>query len=230
LSVIHIEKFIKMKLLISSNMKRINYIQKARKVGDTTHYLIGTNAERVEAVVSPNGSCLKIAGQPLDKDLAGIILDELQTTEDPKLLDRANEILSALGRPQIAIVTPAIPLTAADSLYTRVRHYTTPSRAERIAKERILGGPNAPRKLDQGKVFLEPADWKVLSQQEFVDRYAITDRDLGKAYVEFLVQRDKILKQTNPRNGLQECYILADQTINAERAYRIPSEVKVFKR
>ena len=114
--------------------------------------------------------------------------------------------------------------------YLRVRHYTTSSRADKINKVKVMGWEGSPRPLDQGKVFVELASNKILSQQEFIERHVINNPHLGESYVEFLVPENDIKAQTNPKNGLKEYYLDANSIHGKNPSYKIYSNVKVTKR
>ncbi|MFH1500547.1 MAG: DUF308 domain-containing protein [archaeon] len=125
---------------------------------------------------------------------------------------------------------PPIPLDYVGKEYVLVRHYTTRSRADRIEKEGKLGGEGSPKNLDQGRIFLEPASSPVLSQQEFVEKYALSNSHLGEAYVEFLVPADMLEDQINPRHGKKEHYIKATESEKGVPVYRIRSETKKVRK
>lgn len=123
-----------------------------------------------------------------------------------------------------------IPLDVNIPGYVRLRHYTSSSRADRIASSRKFGGESSPRPLDQGNVFVTLASSPVLSQQDFVKKYVITNNHLGEAYVEFIVPESDLGFQTNSRNGEKEYYVKANGVENQKRVYRVLSDVEVVKR
>ena len=45
-----------------------------------TYMKILLNQDKVEAIITPTGSCLKIDGAPLDKDLTELVLEEIEET------------------------------------------------------------------------------------------------------------------------------------------------------
>ncbi len=125
-----------------------------------------------------------------------------------------------------------IELDKVDSDHMIVRHYTNPSRAQKILHTSKFGGATAPRDMDQGKVFIELGSSRILSPQEFLKRYAIppTKKDLGKAYIEFAVPKKDVGSQINPRNGEKEYFLNATHTEHGKKVYEINSEIKVVKR
>lgn len=167
-----------------------------------------------------------------DKELTDVIIDMLRESVDrnPEQIGRANEIFEAFGYDRLAIPTAGSVEDLAAKGYVKVRHYTSSSRAERIAQTKKFGGDAAPRPMDQGKVFVELASDKVLSPQEFIKRYAITNRDLGRAYVEFWVKPEDLSNQTCARNGLKEYIVSAKDVEDGKPVYRLEGDVEVYKR
>jgi len=112
----------------------------------------------------------------------------------------------------------------------KVRHYTTPSRARRIASSRRFGGEQAPRQLGQAKVYVEPARSRVLSPADFRRRYAITGKQTGRAYVEFEVPEDELESEKNPRTGKTEYFLRCKGVEEGVCVYPIESDVDIKTR
>jgi len=210
------------------------YIENKGQIGDSKKYTIQLDdGLRLDALVSKESAVIKENGQVLDSsDLIQLVAEELKETvlrtKDRRLTDRANEILGSLGYDPVQVVEEKVPLDSADQAYVRVRHYIGPAKAEDIAQRGQFGGEG--HTLDQGKVFLEPASWKILSPQEFQDRYAITHGNHGTAFIEFLVPRSELESQINDRNGKEEYFVRANSVENDQATYKIASEVKIFRR
>lgn len=169
----------------------------------------------------------------LEPELEDLILTEL--TQVPKnivpqnfdLIDRIKRIRNNISEP----VTQKLSLTeTAPGSYMRLRHYTTPTRAENIQKVGYFGGPTCPvAKLDAGRVFVELATDKVLTKEEFAKKYGISNFNTGNAYIEFLALADDLETKENNRTHKEE-YVLVPQwdKINNQCIYYIESEVEVF--
>ena len=118
----------------------------------------------------------------------------------------------------IALVVVGVILSTTATLEDRmvlVRHYTTNSRAKRIAEEKRLGDEQY--RLDQGKVFVEKASGKKpLSAADFRKKYAITNGKKGSGYVEFNVPRGELGSKINPRTGRTEYFISGSYEIDGD--------------
>jgi len=207
------------------------YIIDLGRQGDTKRYEfdLAPNPDRVIALVSKNGACLKIGATVLDRELTDLVLQELRENVKPGQASRANEILQAFQKAPIYIERKLIPFDSNDTAYARVRHYTTQSRARKIAEDGQFGGPNAPRPLDQGKVFVEKADGPLLSQQDFANRYAITDKDLGAGCIEFLAPESDLETQICQRNSKLEYFLRAKEMKDGNLIYKVISEIQVVR-
>ncbi|MBI2107007.1 hypothetical protein HYT57_03405 [Candidatus Woesearchaeota archaeon] len=79
-------------------MTLVNY---CGKVGDTKRYLIQLGPDRVEALISDNGSCLKVSGEVADRELTELIAQEMRDLvlrqQNGELVTRVNEILEGIG-------------------------------------------------------------------------------------------------------------------------------------
>lgn len=108
----------------------------------------------------------------------------------------------------------------------KIRHYTTKSRASKIAKDYKFGGKDSVKPLVQGKIFVELAKDPVLSQQDFIKKYAITNKNIGETYIELLVSKEDISSETSSRTGDKEYFIKANDIERNKRVYNILSEIK----
>jgi hypothetical protein len=207
------------------------YIEYHGNSGETDIFAFNLGPDRLEALVSDTGVCLRIDGEVLETPLAEIVLEELARNvkkEPPEVVKKANRILTKLGKNPISIKNNSVPLED-EKGYTKVRHYTTSSRAEKIASSLQFGGNETPKQLDQGKIFVELASSQPLSQQDFVKRYALSpNAKKGSAYVEFMVPDKDLSSQKCRRTGKPENFLrLNGQGSNP--TYHIKSKIKVVR-
>jgi len=86
---------------------------------------------------------------------------------------------------------------------TRVRHYTNRKGSSAIAESGII------KAHDNGRVYLEPANKKPLSQVDIEAKYQI-GRGKGRDYVETDVPNDQLEWVTNPRYHIDELTVKGD--------------------
>jgi hypothetical protein len=208
----------------------MTYVEYLGQRGETKRYVIQLGIERVEAMVNPESVRLKVGDTVLNLELSDIVALELAEGVaaggyNPAQVERANDILGALGRPLVGAEERTIPLDGENPNHVRVRHYIGKSKAQDIVQRRQFGGNG--HTLDQGLVFVELATAPVLSSADFITKYAITHGNRGHAYFEFLVRKDEISTKVNPRTGQDEYVVQANGQEDGQGIYKIMSEIEL---
>jgi hypothetical protein len=78
----------------------MTYIIYQGRIGDSERYTIQLDSDRVEALVSDNGACLRMDGEVVDNDLRTLIIEEMKAKilgDAENLTDIMNRILGKLG-------------------------------------------------------------------------------------------------------------------------------------
>jgi hypothetical protein len=133
----------------------------------------------------------------------------------------------------LVLIVIGIVLATAPTLERQVavRHYTTNSRAQRIAEAHQFGGQGMT--LDQGGVFVERVTGgkkKPLSAADFRRRYAIPAGKKGLGYVEFSVPEGDLEVRKNPRTGRDEYFLRATDSEGGSPVYYVNSRITPVRR
>ncbi len=112
--------------------------------------------------------------------------------------------------------------------FVLARHYTTESAAAAIVRQRKFGGANCPRRLDQGRVFVD-LDERLLTPQEVAGKYH-TRKGIGEAVVEFFVPAGAVREQIGEWSGRTEHYLVATSCEEGRPAYEIRTPLRALYR